>query len=103
MLPSNEQHGTGWHHWGRIWKCHPNFFQTLIIKHMTSLKTNLKWRYLWKHIHKRSFGATKQQLNLDNLKHKIEMLLKFEARQQHWSEGKQEEERQKCRNAGGKE
>jgi hypothetical protein len=101
--PSNEQRDTGWHHQGRTWKCHHNFFQTLKIKHMTSFFKNLKWKYLWKCIHGRSFGATEQQLNLDNLKNKFETLLKFEVRQQHWSQGKQVEERQKCGNGVGKE
>jgi len=35
------------------------FFQS-IIKHMTSFKTNLKWKYLWKCIHERSFGVMEQ-------------------------------------------
>ncbi len=56
------------------------FFQTLIIKAHDKLKNNLKWKYLWKHIHGKSFGATEEQLNLNNLKNKIETLLKFEAR-----------------------
>jgi hypothetical protein len=38
---------------------------------------------LWKHIHRISFGTTKQQLNFNNLKNKVEMLLKFGVRQQH--------------------
>jgi hypothetical protein len=36
--PSNEQHDLGWHHWEKTWKCHHNVSQTLIIKHMISLK-----------------------------------------------------------------
>jgi hypothetical protein len=47
---------------------------------MISLKANLKWKYLWKRIHETSFGTMEQQPNLDNLKNKIEMLLKFGAR-----------------------
>ncbi len=69
--PSNEQHDPSWHHWGRTWKCHHNFCQTFIIKHMISLKAILKWKYLWKHIHGKRFGEAKQQLNLDNLKKKL--------------------------------
>jgi hypothetical protein len=49
---------------------------------MISLKANLKWKYLWKCIHRKSFEAMEQQLNLDNLKNKIETLLKFGAHQQ---------------------
>ncbi len=40
---------------------------------MISLKAKFKWKYLWKCMHERTFGATKQQLNLHNVKNKIEM------------------------------
>jgi hypothetical protein len=81
MHPSNEQRDVGWHHWERTLKCHHNFSQTFIIKHMTSFKANLKWKYLWKWkcIHGKCFGGMEQQLNLNNLNNKIETLPKFGA------------------------
>jgi hypothetical protein len=35
---------------------------------MISLKANLKWKYLWKCIHRKTFGTTEQQLKLRQTK-----------------------------------
>ncbi len=56
----------------------PQRFSNTYNKTHDKLKANLKWKYLWKRIHKTSCG-TIEQLNLDNLKNKIETFFKFGA------------------------
>jgi hypothetical protein len=57
----------------------PQLFSNTYNKTHDKLKANLKWKYLWKRIHKISFGTIEQQPNLDNLKNKIETFFKFGA------------------------
>ncbi len=54
-------------------------------------------------MHNKSFGTTPRQLKLDNLKKKIETLLKFGACQQHSSYEKQEQGTQKRKSTSEKE